>query len=75
MVSRHPNIWTWLLAVAFVAMSLRVFAPLPTTLDKVLSGVAIASWLVYISAYFWEDRRKRQEDQSSSTAISSSDQM
>ncbi len=69
MVSRHRTFLTWLLAVAFVAMSLRVFAPLPDTLDKVLSGVAIVNWLVYISTYFWEDRRKQKTDQSSSDTI------
>jgi hypothetical protein len=56
-------------------MSVRLFAPLSGVWDKILGGAALAIWLAYIAAYIWEDFRKRQADQSSSAAISSSDQM
>jgi hypothetical protein len=74
MVILHRKIWASLLAVAFVLMSLRIFAPLPNMLDKVLGWLAVAIWLSYASSYFWQDRRERQADQSNSAAISSSDQ-
>lgn len=50
-------------------------APLEVDLlDKALSWVAIAIFLVYIGVPMWEYHRERQADQSNSAAISSGDQ-
>jgi hypothetical protein len=75
MVRRLLNPWTFLLALAFGLLSLGTLAPISDLLDKVLSWVAIAILLVYVGVPMWEYHRERQADQSSSAAISSSDQM
>jgi hypothetical protein len=75
MVSRHPNIWKWLPIFACGLMALGAFAPLADPEGRIVYGVGLGLFAVYIGASRWEDRRKRQADQSSSAAISSSDQM
>lgn len=62
MVTRHPNIWKLLIGLLLVS----VFAPLPDTLDKILSLVIAVPLLVFWGAIEWEDWRERQADQSSS---------
>ena len=77
MVSRHRKAWAWALVLAAGLLWLKLFAPLSDddALDTVLSGTALAILLAYLCAYGWEGWRKRQASQSSSAAISSSDQM
>lgn len=55
-------------------MLVRDFAPISDSLDEILTGVAIAILLTFSGAYFWQERRVRQADQSNSAAISSGDQ-
>jgi type VI protein secretion system component VasK len=74
MVSRHPNIWKWLPLIALGLMLVGDFAPISDSLDRILSGVAIAILLAFSGTYFWQERRARQADQSNSAAISSKDQ-
>lgn len=73
MSSRHPRIWKWLAFVTLGLMLVRDFAPIPDSLGRVFFGMAIAALLVFSITYFWQERRGRV-DQSSSAAISSSDQ-
>lgn len=75
MVFRHPNIWKWLPFIALGLMLVGDFAPISDSLDRIMSGGAIAILFAFSCAYFWEERRARQADQSSNAAISSSDQM
>ena len=75
MFSRHPNIWKWLPIFAVGLMALGAFAPLADPPSRIVSGVGVGLFGLYVGANWWEDRRKRQADQSSSAAISSSDQM
>jgi predicted negative regulator of RcsB-dependent stress response len=70
----HLNIWTLLLPLAFGLLSLGTLAPISDLLDKVLSWVAVAIMLVWVGVPMWEYHREREADQSSSAAISSSDQ-
>jgi hypothetical protein len=36
------------------------FAPISDSLDRILSGVAIAILLAFSGTYFWQERRARQ---------------
>jgi hypothetical protein len=75
MVIRHLKVWAGLLALALGLLTLKLFAPLSDPLDRILSLVVIAIQLAYVCTYWWEDRRsKAKPDQSSSAAISSSDE-
>jgi hypothetical protein len=67
--------WTLPPALALGLLSLGTLTPIPDLLDKVLSWVAFAILLFYVGIPMWEYHREQQADQSSSTAISSSDQM
>jgi hypothetical protein len=73
MVSRHPNIWKSLPFIALGLMLVRDFTPVSDLLDKSLSWVSIAILLAFSGSYFWQERRERQADQSSSAAISPGD--
>ncbi len=42
------------------------FAPISDSLDRILYWVAIAILLAFSGSYFWQDRRERRADQSSS---------
>ena len=75
MVSAHPKFWKWLPSIALGLLLVGDFAPVSDSLDSILSGVAIAILLAFSGIYFWQERRARHADQSSSAAISSSDQM
>lgn len=75
MVSKHPNIWKWLLYFAVGLALLGAFGPLSDPLGRISTVVGAALLLVYYAIRAWEDRRERQADQSSSAATSSSDQM
>ena len=66
--------WMLLPALALGMLSLGTLAPISDPLDKALSWVAFALLLVYVGVPMWEYHRERQADQSSSAAISSSDQ-
>ncbi len=79
MASRHSYFWKWIqwkwtqpLLIGLLMVSL--FAPLPDTLGKILTLAIAVPLLVFWGAIEWEDRRERKADQSSSAAISSSDQ-
>lgn len=74
MVSRHPNNWKRVQTLALVLLILAAVAPLPEPLDKTLTLIAAVSLLPYYGVSWWEERREGQADQSSSVAISSSDQ-
>jgi hypothetical protein len=74
MVSRHPNIWKCLAFIPLGLMLVSDFAPISDSLDEILTGVAIAILMAFSGAYFWQERRARQADQSNSAAISSKDQ-
>jgi hypothetical protein len=75
MISRYLRTWKWLWFFAVGLMLFGVFGPLPDPSSRILSGVGAVLSLVYIGAITWEERRQRQKDQSSSTAIPSCDQM
>jgi hypothetical protein len=66
--------WMLLPALALGLLSVGTLAPISDLLDKVLSWVAVAIMLVYLSVPMREYHRARWADQSSSAAISSSDQ-
>jgi hypothetical protein len=75
MATRHPKIWKW---IAFIPLGLILvgnFAPVSDSLEDILLGLAIAILLAFSGSYYWQERRERQADQSSSAAISSDDQM
>lgn len=74
MVRRHLNMWSWLLLAALL-MSLAGFAPLPDLLDTILVWVRMAILLAFVAAYWWEERRERKADQSSTAAVSAGDQV
>jgi protein-S-isoprenylcysteine O-methyltransferase Ste14 len=74
MVTRPPKILKWLSLFAAGLLLLGAFAPISDPLDRILSGVGTMLLLVYLAIAWWENRRARQADQSSSAAISSSDQ-
>jgi hypothetical protein len=65
--------WALPPALALGLLSLGTLTPIPDLLDKVLSWVAFAILLVYVGVPMWKYHRE-QQDQSSSAAISSSDQ-
>jgi predicted negative regulator of RcsB-dependent stress response len=67
--------WMVLPALALGLLSVGTLAPISDLLDKALSWVAVAMLLAYVGVPMWEYHRERQRDQSSSAAISSSDQM
>lgn len=73
MVRRFLN-WTLPPALALGLLSLGTLAPISDLWDKVFSWVAFAILLAYVSIPMWEYHHARQADQSSSAAISSSDQ-
>lgn len=75
MASGLPKFWKWLPLIALGLMLVGDFAPVSDSLDRIFSGVAIAILLAFSGIYFWQERRTRQADHSSSAAISSSDQM
>jgi hypothetical protein len=74
MVRRFLN-WILLPALALGLLSLGTFAPISDLWDKVFSWVAFAILVAYVGVPTWEYGRARHADQSSSAAISSSDQM
>jgi len=74
MVRRFLN-WTLPPALALGLLSLGTLAPISDLWDKVFSWVAFVILLAYVGVPMWEYHRARQGDQSSSAAISSSDQM
>ncbi len=74
MVSRHPNIWKWLPVCAAGLMLLGSFAPLADPQARIVYGVGVGLFGLYLGTNWWENRRKRQADQSNSAAISSKDQ-
>lgn len=74
MASKHPNIWKRLQLIALALLLLGTFAPLPNTLDLIVTAVAGVLFLAFLGATWWEERREGPADQSSSAAISSSDQ-
>jgi hypothetical protein len=74
MVSKRPNIWKWLPLIALGLMALGAFAPLADPQARIVYGVGVGLLGLYVGTNWWGDRRKRQADQSSSAAISSSDQ-
>jgi hypothetical protein len=61
-------------ALALGLLSVGTLAPISDLLDKALSWVAFAILLAYVGIPMWEYHRVQQADQSSSAAISSSDQ-
>jgi predicted negative regulator of RcsB-dependent stress response len=61
-------------ALALGLLSLGTLAPISDLWDKVFSWIAIAILLAYVGVPMWKYHRERQADQSSSAAISSSDQ-
>jgi|SRR5215203_412139 len=65
MVNRQPPIWIYL-AGLLVVVSL---APLPETLDKILTLTVAVSILVIGGVEDWESWRKRRVDQSSSAEV------
>ncbi len=67
--------WKWLQLSALALMLLAAFASLPEPLDSISSVLGAVLSLAYVGLSSWEDRRERQANQSSSAAISSSDQM
>ena len=73
MIRRYLEIWKWLWLVAVGLMLFGVLGPLSDPWDRVSIGVGVALSLAHLGADWW-DRRQRQTDQSSSAAISSSDQ-
>lgn len=73
MVRRFLN-WTLPPALALGLLSLGTVAPIPDLWDKVFSWVAIAILLLYVGVPMWKYHREPPSDQSSSAAISSSDQ-
>lgn len=67
--------WLLLPALALGLLSVGSLAPIPDLLDKALSWVAFAILLVYVGVPMREYHRERQAAQSSSAAISSTDQI
>lgn len=74
MAISHPNTWKWLPLIALGLMLVSDFAPVPDSLDDILTGVAIAVLLILSGSYYWQQLRERHANQSDSAAISSSDQ-
>lgn len=74
MVTRYPKYWKWLPFAALGLMFVGDFAPVSDSLDETLTGMAIPVLLVFSGTYYLHQWRMRQGDQSSSAAISSSDQ-
>jgi hypothetical protein len=74
MISRYLKIWKWLWFFVVGLMLFGAFGPRTNPLDRIMVGVGAVLSLVYRGATTWEERRQLQEDQSSSAAISSSDQ-
>ena len=75
MVYRPSKILAWLPLVAIALLGLGAFASVSDPWDRVLTGVGSALILAHLGIDWWEKRRARQADQSSSAAMSSSDQM
>jgi threonine/homoserine/homoserine lactone efflux protein len=75
MVYRPSKIPVWLPLAAIALLSLGAFASVSDPWDRVLTGVGSALVLAYLGIDWWEKRRARKADQSSSAAISSRDQM
>jgi hypothetical protein len=75
MIGGYPKIWKLLPFVAVGLLLVEDFAPVSDSLDEILSGLAIAILFAFSVTYFWQERRTRRADQSSSAATSSSDQM
>jgi hypothetical protein len=68
--------WMLLPLLALGLLSLGTLTPISDLADKVFSWVAVAIMLVYLAGPMRDyHRAKRAADQSSSAAISSSDQM
>jgi hypothetical protein len=61
-------------ALAVGLLSLGTLTPISDLWDKVFSWLAFAILAVYVGVPMWEYHRLKKEDQSSSAAISSSDQ-
>ncbi len=61
MVSRHPNVWRLLPLVAVGLMLFADYAPISSTLNRILFSVAGAILLAFSGSYYWQERRKRQE--------------
>ncbi len=66
--------WLLLPALALGLLSIGSLAPISDLMDKALSWFAVALLLVYVGLPMREYNRARRADQSSSAAISSSDQ-
>jgi uncharacterized membrane protein len=75
MFSKYPNIWKRLLEIAAVLMLVGAFAPLPDDVGASLSVLGAVLLLISYRIILREERRERKADQSTSPAISSSDQM
>jgi hypothetical protein len=75
MVYRPSKFLEWLSLTAAAILLLAAFAPISDPWDRILSGVGSALIFAYLGMTWWEKRRARQADQSSSAAISSRDQM
>jgi len=75
MVYRPSKILTWLPLAAIALLCLGAFAPVSDPWDRVLTGIGSAVILANLGLTWWEKRRARKADQSSSAAISSSGQM
>lgn len=75
MAPRHPSIWKWFLFIAIGLMLVAKLAPISGSLESILTGTAFATMTAFGLTYFWQERRARQANQSSSAAISSRDQM
>lgn len=67
--------WLLLPALALGLLSVGSIVPISDLLEKALSWVAVAIILVYLGIPMREYHRARRAAQSSSAAISSSDQM
>jgi uncharacterized membrane protein len=74
-IRRLVDSWILLPALALVLLSLGTLTPISDLWDKVFSWIAVAVFLVHVGVAMWEFHRARQADQSSSAAISLSDQM
>jgi hypothetical protein len=74
MVYRPSKILPWLSVAAAVVLLLGGFAPISDPWDRILSGLGSALILASLAITWREKRGAREAHQSSSAAISSSDQ-